>query len=584
MNLIIRYSLFIVFLISNFLISQTNLSEIDSINSISYQDIVSNLQKYHIIFNDNLRKARESGYQKGIAKSLSNLGLVHYLKGDYDEAIQYHLEAIELFQKLQMFFELSEEYAEMGYQLKRQNLNRAIELMQKAISIAEENNLPSFRISKIYDNYGVLKEMNEEYDSAFHFYNKAMKIKEKLNDSIGIPYSLNKIAVLYANLGQFDKAYKYLNKSDLYRAKEQGDFGRIENLSLHADFLSLQNKIDEAIKKYEEVFQSAKKINYTYLVLYSLQNLSELFRKKGDFENALKNYQLYYSLKDSIDNVDVKTRIAQLEIAYETEQKNKLIAESQYELRSKEQQLFFAIVTVILLLMIFIGVYKFLQLKKKRDIAEIEYKSKLRAAMLEKKISDEKLKLSRELHDNIGSQLTFIISSLENMIYKIPEANFSKALNPIKEFSRSALDDLRNTIWAMKHQEGSIEELALKVNEFVSKINNSITSLEIETEFDIKENHPLNSTQMLNLFRIIQEAVQNNIKHSGADKVRIIFNSDKNSFSLRIKDNGFGFDINMISNGNGLYNMKLRCEESGGKFSIQSSSNGTEILCDLQFI
>ncbi len=129
------------------------------------------------------------------------------------------------------------------------------------------------------------------------------------------------MTVLYANLGQFDKAYKYLNKSDLYRAKEQGDFGRIENLSLHADFLSLQNKIDEAIKKYEEVFQSAKKINYTYLVLYSLQNLSELFRKKGDFENALKNYQLYYSLKDSVDNVDVKTRIAQLEIAYETEQK-----------------------------------------------------------------------------------------------------------------------------------------------------------------------------------------------------------------------------------------------------------------------
>ncbi len=104
MNLIIRYSLFIVFLISNFLISQTNLSEIDSINSISYQDIVSNLQKYHIIFNDNLRKARESGYQKGIAKSLSNLALVHYLKGDYDESIQYHLEAIDLFQKLQMFF------------------------------------------------------------------------------------------------------------------------------------------------------------------------------------------------------------------------------------------------------------------------------------------------------------------------------------------------------------------------------------------------------------------------------------------------------------------------------------------------
>ncbi|WP_168026839.1 tetratricopeptide repeat-containing sensor histidine kinase [Ignavibacterium album] len=555
---------------------------IDSINSISYQDIVSNLQKYHIIFNDNLRKARESGYQKGIAKSLSNLALVHYLKGDYDESIKYHLEAIELFQKLQMFFELSEEYAEMGYQLKRQNLNRALEFMQKAISIAEENNLPSFRISKIYDNYGVLKEMKQQYDSAFYFYHKALKIKEELKDSIGIPYSLNKIAVLYANLGQFDKAYYYLNKSDLIRAKEQGEFGRIENLSLHADFLSYQNKINGAIKKFEEVFNAAKKINYTYLVLYSLKNLSELYKKKGDYQNALSSYQSYSSLKDSIDNVDIKTRIAQLEIAYETEQKNKLLAESQYQLRSKEQQLFFAIVTVILLLMIFIGVYKFLQLKKKRDIAEVEYKSKLRAAMLEKKISDEKLKLSRELHDNIGSQLTFIISSLENIIYKIPEANFSKALNPIKEFSRSALDDLRNTIWAIKHQEGNLEELSLKVNEFVSRINNSIGAVVIENEFEINKNYSLNSTQMLNLFRIIQEAIQNAVKHSDADKIKINFISNDYGFKVIIKDNGNGFDVVNSSKGSGLCNMQHRCEESGGKFSITSSSAGTEIVCDYQ--
>ncbi|MFN3693568.1 MAG: ATP-binding protein, partial [Ignavibacterium sp.] len=492
------------------------------------------------------------------------------------------IEAINIFDKLGMLQELCEEYGELGYQMKRNNLLKANEYMQKAISLAEENKVPMFHISKLYDNYGVIKEMMEQYDSAFSYYRKALKIKEQFKDSIGIPYSLNKIAVLYASLKNFDKAYEYLYLSDKIRAKEKGEFGRIENLSLHADFLSMENKIDEAINKYEEVLRSAQQINYTYLVLYSLQNLSDLYTKKNDFQNAFLKAQMYYNLKDSIDNVDVKSRIAQLEIAYQTEQKNKLLAESQYQLKSREQQLLFAIVTVLLLTLIFIGVYKYQSLKKKRDLAEFEYKSKLQTAELEKKLSDEKLKLSRELHDNIGSQLTFIISSLDNIAYKIPEINISEKLGFIKDFSRNALDDLRNTIWAMKHQEGNLEELGLKTNQLISKVNGSLESVTIETDFHIIKNHSLNSSQMLNLFRIIQEAIQNSIKHSGADIIKIIITSSDDGFSIIIRDNGKGFNINEITNGNGLLNMKRRCEESGGRFSISSSVNGTEIICEHQ--
>ena len=582
MRIILKLILFIFCSAFNFSYSQSNLNQIDSINSIEYQEIVSNLLKYEMIFSDNLNEARKIHYEKGIAKCLSNLALVHYLKGDYDKSTQYHLEAINIFEKSEMFQELCEEYGELGYQMKRINLPKANEYMQKAIYLAEDRNIPLFRKTKLYDNYGVIKEMMEQYDSAFSYYRKALKIKEQLNDSIGIPYSLNKIAVLYASLKNFDKAYEYLSLSDKIRAKEKGEFGRIENLSLHADFLSMENKIDEAINKYEEVLRSAKQINYTYLVLYSLQNLSDLYKKKNDFQNAFLKAQMYYNLKDSIDNVDVKSRIAQLEIAYQTEQKNKLLAESQYQLKSREQQLLFAIVTVLLLTLIFIGVYKYQILKKKRDLAELEYKSKLQTAELEKKLSDEKLKLSRELHDNIGSQLTFIISSLDNIAYKIPEINISEKLGFIQDFSRNALDDLRNTIWAMKHQEGNLEELGLKTNQLISKINGSLESVTIETDFNIIKNHSINSSQMLNLFRIIQEAIQNSIKHSGADIIKIIITSSDDSFRIIIKDNGKGFNINEITNGNGLFNMKRRCEESGGRFSISSSVNGTEIICEYQ--
>ncbi|MCX8105682.1 MAG: tetratricopeptide repeat protein [Ignavibacterium album] len=557
-------------------------SIIDSINSTDYQEIVSNLQKYEIIFQNNLNAARKINYEKGIAKSLSNLALVHYLKGDYEESTQFHIEAINIFEKLEMIPELSEEYGELGYQMKRMNLPKANEYMQKAISIAETNNIPSFRMSKLYDNYGVIKEMMEQYDSAFHFYRKALKIKEELNDSIGIPYSLNKISVLYAKLKRFDRAYEYLLLSDKLRAKEKGDFGRVENLSLHADFLEMQNKVDEAIKKYEEVYNAANKINYTYLVLYSLQKLSELYKKKNDFQNALIKSHMYYGLKDSVDNVEIKSRIAHLEIAYQTEQKNKLLAESQYQLKSREQQLLFALVTVILLILIFIGIYKYQSLKKKRDLAEVEYKGKLQSAILEKQLVAEKLKLSRELHDNIGSQLTFIISSLDNLIYRLKESELTDAISTVKNFSRNALTDLRNTIWAIKQQDGTVEDLSIRVTELISKLSDTIPNKKFDIENQIRNNIKLNSTQMLNLYRIIQESIQNSVKYSECNSIKIIFFTDEDSFRLIIKDDGKGFDIENTNIGNGIENMCRRCEESGGKFELKSSQFGTEIICEFE--
>jgi signal transduction histidine kinase len=563
--------------------SQSKLNEIDSINSIPYEEIVSNLRKYEDIFTENLVKAKQIGYEKGIGKSLSNLALIHYLKADYDESTAYHIEAIKIFEKNNMFDELSNEYGELGYQMKRRDLKKAVEYMQLAIFIAEENRLPDFKLSKLYDNYGVLKEMENQFDSAFYFYNKALRIKTSLKDSIGIPYSLNKIAVLNATQGNFNEAYHYLNISDEYRKKEKGDFGRLENLSLHGDFLVMENKIDEAIKTFSEVYNLAREINYSYLVLYSLENLIKLFKEKKDYFQALEKMELYISLKDSIDNFQVRSRIAQLEIAYDTQKKDRLITENQLKLIAKEQQLVFTISSLILLIIIFTGVYHYQQLKKKKELTEIEYKAKIKNAEIERSLTEEKLRISRELHDNIGSQLTFIISSLDNILYKDSISDSKNSLNAIKDFARNALSDLRNTIWAMKQQKGTFETFLLKVNELVSKLNESLNNLTIEIVNEVKGEFHLSSAQMLNLYRIILEAIQNAIKHSGANTIKIYFSNSDSKFILVVADNGKGFIIAENYSGNGINNMKRRCNEIGGDFDIESSNSGTKIKCVVEF-
>lgn len=576
---IIIYLLFFFYSNSN---SQSKLNDIDSINSTPYEEIVSNLQKYEEIFSENLSQAKKLNYQKGIANALSNLALIHYLKGDYDKSTNDHLQAIEIFEQNNMYDELSNEFGELGYQMKRRNLGKAVEYMQMAIFIAEKNKLAEFKLSKLYDNYGVLKEMENQYDSAFYFYNKALTIKQSLKDSIGIPYSLNKIAVLKASLGDFREAYKYLKLSDEYRKKEKGEFGRLENLSLHGDLLFLENKIDESLKTFSQVYQLAKTINYTYLVLYSLENLIKLYKRKNEFHKSLETMELYSSLKDSLDNLQIRTRIAQLEIAYETQKKNRIITENQLKLQTKEQQLIFALSSLILLIVIFIGVYKYQQLKKKKELTELEFKAKIKNAEMERSLTEEKLRISRELHDNIGSQLTFIISSLDNIIYKNSISESKNSINAVKDFGRNALADLRNTIWAMKQQNGTFETLLLKVNELISKLNESLSSLTIEILNDVKMDFRLSSIQMLNLYRVIQEAIQNAIKHSSATTIKINFSNDDSKFILVIADNGKGFNVNERYFGNGINNMKRRCSEIGGDFYIESNKSGTRIKCVIE--
>lgn len=89
-------------------------------------------------------------------------------------------------------------------------------------------------------------------------FTKSFRNKKANRDTIGIPYSLNKIAVLKANQGKFSEAYKYLNLSDNLRNTEIGNFGRMENLSFHADFLRMENRLDEAIEAYENAWRWQK--------------------------------------------------------------------------------------------------------------------------------------------------------------------------------------------------------------------------------------------------------------------------------------------------------------------------------------
>ena len=553
-------------------------AKIDSVNAISHQYIVSNIYKAIDVFTLNAVNAERIGYKPGAAKSYSHLGKAFYLNGKYDASALNYIKSISLFEELNDENGLVEAYGEFGYQLKRRDLAKANFFMRKGLRLAEKNNYDSLLVS-LYDNYGVLKEMEKKLDSAVYFYKKSLFSKQKMNDVIGIPYSLNKLAGIEILRSNFPAALNYLKRSDAFRENEEGDFGRAENFAAYGDLYKQMNFLDTAIINYKRCLSLSEKNGINYLIRYSYEQLTDLYKKKGDYKKAYKNLEMLVVYKDSVINKEVSSNIAQLELNYESEKKDHDIAVAKLELNKQTFLLYLMAALAAFLGTISFAVYKYQRKKREKERIELEYSGKLKSAELERKMGEEKFRISRELHDNIGSNLTFIISSIDNIIYSEEKLIKKEKLEALGSFGRETLNELRNTIWALKQEDSDLSVLILKVNEFINRINGSIDAVSFTLVSDVNRRIGLSAAQMLNLFRIMQEAVQNIIKHSGATDVRIEFKDNPPGFDLLIKDNGKGFDAYGRTAGNGLNNMNERCSESGGSFHIISSEKGTEILC-----
>jgi len=561
---------------------QSHKSEIDSINNMPYDGIVSQPRLNLKLFEKNLKAAEASGYKYGEAKALLNLGMVYYLLGDYDMNTEYNLKAIKVLEELNLFNELADSYAQFGFQLKRRDMTKAKKYMRMAINLAEKYNL-IISLTTIYDNYGIVLEMDNSVDSAIYYYNKSLQLNRALNNLVGIPFNLNHLAGANTIKGNFKKAIAYLKESDKYRAKEEGDYGRAENLVFYGDLYYAMGNYVLAKKKYLECLKLAKKISNNYMISYGYEYLAKISEKTGNYKKALENSKLYCAYKDSLVNVETNKKIAELEIDYESEKKDRKIAENKQQIRRRNMQLIAAAGLIIFLILFSYLVYRIQKLKRDRIQRELELKSKLKQAELERKISDEKLRVSRDLHDNIGSNLTFLVSSIDNLSYIEKGRNKKEKLENLSNFGRGTLSELRNTIWAMNSEGGDVNKLILKITELKQNLNEQLNGINIDVINKIEKTFTLSSSRMLNLYRIVQEAVQNVIKYADATFVKIKFSNSSEHFTLKIIDDGKGFDLNNIKNGNGLKNMQYRCKQSNGEFSIESSENGTTIKCIFSF-
>lgn len=554
-------------------------ASIDSANAISFVEVLESLGPMKKLYEKTLEDAEKIHYKKGKAVALSRLAIVEYYLNDYDKGMDYSMRAVQLFEEMGDMAAVAGTYADLGYSLKAINLDLALSYFRQAIEIGERHNV-GIVMAKIYDNYGVLLQPNL-LDSAVYFYQRALTIKEKYKDVVGIPYSLNKLATAYSAHGNFKKAFEYLDRSDEIRQKENGLHGMADNLAYRADIFYDMNKADSAIYYYEQAVTKAEKVNFQALKRFCYDRLTQLYAKKKNYERAYFYNQKLQHLNDSTFTAETSAKIANLQVEFETEKKQKEIAEQRLinarQTRiseSRKKWIIFGSGLLVFLLVGIVFIYYSQRLKRQNEQKAAALQSKLEQARLEKKFAEEKLNISRELHDNIGSHLTFMISSVDNLVYQEQEPTKIDKLNSISNFGRNSMKDLRTTIWAMKHDGGTLQQLILKLTELKNALG---SQLDIAIINKANPDLTLNALQMLNIHRIAQESIQNTIKYAGATGLKVLIEERGQDLKLSVSDNGKGFDTSDIGLGNGLQNMKYRAEEIGGQITFDSQPGSTVI-------
>ena len=218
------------------------------------------------------------------------------------------------------------------------------------------------------------------------------------------------------------------------------------------------------------------------------------------------------------------------------------------------------------MMFIFIGIayqIRRLQIEKNKQ-EKLAYEAEI-------KLYRERERIGKELHDNVGSQLTIVSSGLDYATY-LAEKKVLKPekLDELADQLRGSIQSLRDAVWASSKENVPEEELVQRIHRLLLKAVGERIELDFLYEGAV---HEIRSEKALEIFRIIQECVNNTLKHAKASIIICHINSDEKQLSIQYKDNGHGFDPSQKDKTEsfGLKNMTKRALQIDAKLAVNST-------------
>ncbi|MCF1420790.1 sensor histidine kinase [Mangrovimonas futianensis] len=323
-------------------------------------------------------------------------------------------------------------------------------------------------------------------------------------------------------------------------------------------------------KNYAERYLLLKKQSQEFEEIQQAERfLSRIYKKTGNSEKALEHFENYTALKDSILGVQRARILSYYQTLYETEKRDLKIQAQQSDIdllaaknKLKTQWLLFGGLSLV-------GLFAFISILRSRRFAKKE--QKLQEELTQNIIAsqeEERNRVAMELHDSVGQQLILLSRKAQNLNDET-----------LKELTKQTLADVRS----ISH---GLFPVVLKRLGFSAAVQDMVDNLDEESDvFFTTEIDPVDESltedKALHLYRIIQESLNNIVKHSEAKAVSVeIFKNEQEKVVLKIKDNGKGFDFNEKSQKSkslGIKSIQERCKIICANLKITSVINeGTE--------
>lgn len=490
-------------------------------------------------------------------------GLYFWKNAQYDTAILYFLKVREKATALNDTIGIIKSYNNIG------NIYADVNQLDKAnkeyllgvkYAILVKDSVGLFHL---YNGLSSTYRATEHYDSAVIYIKESLMIAELLHNMIDVQRAASNLGATYSQMGEYGLAEINLVRA-VKLAEEQNVPESLVKIYYHLAEVYIATKRFKLAEEYgNKVLTMAKKENFSEDVKYAHEILYLNAKASGNFAEALQEHEMYTHVKDSIFNADHLARITEIETKYKTAQKDlelqKLTSDIDILDRDKNLAKTRYIFISVGLALLFIA---FLLQRSIRDMQKEKRRREEYTAGILFSREDERKGLSRELHDHVGQNLVLLNQSL-----------VMGDINKSKELTQDVLTDIRRV--SRDLYPWQIEKLGLDaaLKDLIKNME-SLTDILVTYELDPLENF-VDRDRSLQVYRILQECLNNLIKHSKARSARITLNRIGDELNLIVQDNGSGFDTKVQMKNTkslGLMTMKDRVQSLKGKLEIESTA------------
>lgn len=513
--------------------------------------------------------------RKLLPKLFVNIGVTYFVQENYEKAIEYYSAIIQYMQQVMP----EDRNMVMAYSNIADVLIHMDQYDNAAyyLDLAETLMLKKKKLESIYGYVWINKSevalMRKDYKACEAYSAKALAngLKSGNEELLQSCYIIR--TRLYLALHQPEKAIPYQS-----RALRSPSNAAYPFYSIVAPYYTLADAYYQAgdFKNAElALFIALDKAESSGILsgkLKALNTLVSIYENTGRYQEALAQQHVANALRDSIQNRESLRIAGELEARFRSEQKDKQIAQKEF-LIEKQQRDIEHKNTQIVAVVTGLGIILILVIAGYRNFRNRTKITTLKAKMEGEEI--ERSRIAKELHDGIGGMLAVLKMKLS--------LDRSQAAPEVVALLNETAVQVRKT--AHNLMPDAISNFSLKeiLTSYIGSINQSLQQnfIELQVNSQIRINDP---SVKLSLYRMLQEVIQNTIKHARASMVNIQIFERNSKLNILIEDDGIGFDMKEVKKGLGLTNLEARTRLLGGKIHISSSpGRGTTTSMEFPF-